>query len=152
MNDLRVLTDRSNKRTIEVFDPPCSRRVLVEGENTMRQWTRWQDWVALAAGACALLSPLFVERETTATWTMVVMGALIVLASAYSLYSPGDVISEGAHAVLGLLLIISPWVMGFADMQGLAWTAWIAGAVTLAVGLLALPQANRLHHNLAASH
>ena len=118
----------------------------------MRQWTRWQDWVALAAGACALLSPLFVERETTATWTMVVMGALIVLASAYSLYSPGDVISEGSHAVLGLLLIISPWVMGFADMQGLAWTAWIAGAVTLAVGLLALPQANRLHHNLAASH
>jgi hypothetical protein len=37
-------------------------------------------------------------------------------------------------------------------MQGLAWTAWIAGAVTLAVGLLALPQANRLHHDLAASH
>lgn len=118
----------------------------------MRQWTRWQDWVALVAGACAVLSPFFVERETTATWTMVVLGALIVAASAFSLYRPGDVISEGSHAVLGVLLVISPWVMGFADMQGLAWTAWIAGAVTLIVGALALPATNRLHHNLAASH
>lgn len=116
----------------------------------MRQWTRWQDWVALAAGVCVALSPLVAERETTATWTMVIMGALIVLASAYSLYSPGDVISEGSHAVLGLLLVITPWVMGFADLQGLAWTAWIAGAVTLGVGLLALPETNRLHHGLAA--
>jgi len=118
----------------------------------MRKWTRWQDWVALVAGLCAALSPLVTDTETSATWTMVIMGALIVLASAYSLYMPGDVISEGSHAVLGLLLFVSPWVMGFADLDGLAWTAWIAGAATLAVGLLALPETNRLHQSLAASH
>ena len=120
----------------------------------MRQWTRWQDWVALAAGLCALLSPLVTETETSATWTMVVLGALLVLASAYSLYRPGDMdkFSEGSHAVLGLLLFLSPWVMGFADLEGLAWTAWVAGAVTTVVGLLAMPQIASRMHRPAATH
>ena len=47
--------------------------------------------------------------------------------------------------MLGALLIIAPWVMGFDDMMGLAWTAWITGAVTLIVGAFALPIANRMH-------
>ena len=118
----------------------------------MQKWTRWQDWVALAAGLAAALSPLVTDTTTSATWTMVVLGVLIIAASVYSLAMPGDVISEGSHAVLGALLVISPWVMGFADMEGLAWTAWIAGAVTLVVGALGLPVANRLHHTMAASH
>lgn len=118
----------------------------------MQKWTRWQDWVALAAGLAAALAPLVTDTTTSATWTMVVLGVLIIAASVYSLAMPGDVISEGSHAVLGALLVISPWVMGFADMEGLAWTAWIAGAVTLVVGALGFPVANRLHHGMAASH
>lgn len=118
----------------------------------MRKWTRWQDWVALVAGVCVVVEPLFVDTTTTATWTMVVLGALIALASVYALAMPGDVISQGSHVVLGALLILSPWVMGFADMYEPAWTAWIAGAVTLVVGALGFPIANRVHRGVAPSH
>jgi SPW repeat-containing protein len=118
----------------------------------MRTWTRWQDWVALAAGVVAALAPLVTDTSTRATWTMVVMGVLIVAAAVYSLALPGDVIAEGSHAVLGALLLISPWAMGFTQLDGLAWTAWVTGAVTLVVGVLGYPQANRLHHRLVASH
>ena len=119
----------------------------------MQKWTRWQDWVALIAGVVALLSPLVTETDTTATWTMVVLGALTVLASLYSLGAPGerDSMSEGTHIVLGVLLFISPWVMGFADLGGLAWTAWVTGVVAFVVGIWALPQISHTHH-AAPSH
>lgn len=120
----------------------------------MNKWTRWQDWVALIAGAVALLAPLVATTDTRATWTMVILGGLTVLASLYSLYTPGerDTMSEGSHAVLGVLLFIAPWAMGFADMSGLAWTAWITGVVTFVVGVAALPQVSARMHRPAASH
>jgi hypothetical protein len=62
------------------------------------------------------------------------------------------VYSEGAHAVLGVLFIIAPWVMGFAGIGAMAITAWVVGAATLVAGLLALPVSNRLHHQPLGSH
>ena len=44
--------------------------------------------------------------------------------------------SVGLTALLGVLFIISPWVMGFASTaMRMAITAWIVGGVTLVVGL-----------------
>lgn len=120
----------------------------------MQKWTRWQDWVALIAGVVALLSPLVTTTDTTATWTMVILGALTVIAAAWSLSAPGeqDAMSEGSHIVLGVLLFIAPWVMGFADLGGLAWTAWVTGIITFLVGIWALPQVSGRTHRPAASH
>jgi hypothetical protein len=118
----------------------------------MQRWTRWQDWVALAAGAYAVLAPIWTPTTTAATWTMVVLGLLTVAASLRTLSTPGDVYSEGAHAVLGVLFFVSPWVMRFTDMNALAITAWVVGIVTAAAGLWALPESNRLHHQPLASH
>ena len=119
----------------------------------MEKWKRWQDWVALAAGVVAALAPVFTDTTTRATWTMVVLGVLTIAASVYSLAKPGDVLSEGSHLVLGALLIIAPWVMGFDDMMGLAWTAWIIGAVTLIIGAADLT-VTRTHRRdmMAPSH
>ena len=54
--------------------------------------------------------------------------------------------------MLGVLFIIAPWVMGFSAVSAMAITAWVVGAVTLVVGLLALPESNRLHRQPLASH
>ncbi|KRE39479.1 hypothetical protein ASG73_03965 [Janibacter sp. Soil728] len=119
----------------------------------MNTSTRWQDWVALIAGAVALLAPLVTTTEPRATWTMVILGGLTVIASAYSLYTrAGATMSEGSHAFLGVLLFIAPWVMGFTDLSGLAWTAWITGIVAFVVGVLALPQVRASMHHAAPSH
>ncbi|HET6625211.1 MAG TPA: SPW repeat protein [Nocardioidaceae bacterium] len=118
----------------------------------MRKWTRWQDWVALVAGVYGFLSPLWTDTTSEATWTMVVLGVITALVSLYSLAMPGDVISEGAHVVLGILFFISPWVMGFQDLTAMAVTAWVVGIVTFVVGLWALPESNKVHHQVAATH
>jgi energy-converting hydrogenase Eha subunit G len=117
-----------------------------------RTWHRWQDWVALAIGVLTLLSPIVVSTDTAALWSLIVFGVLIAGTALWSLAQPGSVASEYVHAVLGVLLFISPWVFGYSDLSGAAWTSWIAGVLTVAVGLAAVPAAQADHRGLAGQH
>jgi hypothetical protein len=44
----------------------------------------------------------------------------------------------GSQILLGLLLLASPWLIGFAAEQMAAWSAWITGAAIAVVAALAL--------------
>ena len=112
----------------------------------MQKWTRWQAWMALLAGAYAALSPLWTRTNDTATWTMVALGVVTMAIALSSLATADDRISEYALMVMGVLFIVSPWVMGFERLDDVALTAWLVGAVTLVAGVLALPQLeSRMH-------
>jgi hypothetical protein len=113
----------------------------------MKKWTRWQDWVALVVGAYAFLSPLWTDTSNKATWTMVVLGVVTAGVSLWSLAMPEDRVSEVALAALGLLFVIAPWVMQFTDLNTMSTTAWIAGAVTFVMGMMTVPEVNRLWHH-----
>lgn len=125
-------------------------------ENTARitrqQWTRWQDWVALVAGVYALLSPIWTDTSTRATWTVVVLGVVVALVALGSLARPDNTLTEGGVGVLGVLFFIAPWVMSYADVTGIAWTSWIVGVIAVLASATALPESNRLHHQVASSH
>lgn len=103
----------------------------------MRTWTRWQDWIAVIAGLYAALSPLWTTGTGAATGSLIVLGALIVIAALLNLALPRQRWLEWVEAVLGLLLFLSPWVLGFTDSTGAGWTAWITGGVTIVVGVWA---------------
>jgi hypothetical protein len=118
----------------------------------MQRWTRWQDWVALVAGAYAALSPLWTETEDKATWTMVVLGVVIAAVSLWSLAMPADRISEYGLVLLGVLLVASPWVMGFEDLNALCITAVVTGAVTAIMGLLTVPEISSRMHLTRTAH
>src|SRR5262245_50548358 len=105
----------------------------------MRPWTRWQDWVAVVAGAYAALSPIWTDTTDKATWTLVVLGVVTVAVALGSLSQPGLVAAEIVTAVLGVLMFVAPWVMQFDDVNGMAWTAWIAGVVVFLAGVAAYP-------------
>jgi len=116
------------------------------------KWQRWQDWAVLVIGVLTALSPIVVETNTAAMWTLIVFGVAIAATALWSLAQPGSVASEYVHAVLGVLLFISPWVFGYSDLMGASWTSWIAGVLTVAGGLAALPAAQSEHRGLAAGH
>ncbi|MGE5512088.1 MAG: SPW repeat protein [Bacteroidota bacterium] len=42
------------------------------------------------------------------------------------------------NAILGVCLLLAPWVLGFTAEAAAAWTAWISGAVIALVALGAL--------------
>lgn len=117
-----------------------------------KAWQRWQDWAALVIGVLTALSPIVVDTNTNALWTLIVFGVLIAGTALWSLAQPESVVSEYAHAVLGVLLFISPWVLGYASFAGASWTSWVAGVLTVAVGLAALPAAQAEHRGFAGQH
>lgn len=112
----------------------------------MRKWNRWQDWVALVIGVYAFLSPIWTQTTTMATASMIILGVLLAANALWSLAMPGAIASEYVHAALGLLMFVSPWVLGFAGVMGMAWTAWILGLLALATGIWAIPYSTKAHH------
>ena len=114
-------------------------------EVSTRAWARPHDWAEVVIGVVAALSPLWLSTDTTAMWTMVVLGALIALDGLVSLAMPGMVYGEGIQIALGVLFFIAPWVMGYTEFNGASWTSWIAGVLTVIAGAAAMPVANAAH-------
>ena len=115
----------------------------------MRKWMRWQDYVALVAGVLLALTPLWSDPGTNGMWAMVVLGGLLAVTSLWSLYDPGAMTSEYSHAVLGVLMVVTPWVFSYTDITVAAFTSWIVGVVAVAVGLAALPESRKAHRQPA---
>ncbi|HEY7591785.1 MAG TPA: SPW repeat protein [Actinophytocola sp.] len=115
------------------------------GSATVRPWTRPHDWAEVVLGVVALLSPIWMDTDNAAMWTMIVLGALVALDGLASLAVPGQVYSEGIQIVLGVLMFISPWVMGYTNFTGISWSSWIIGALAVIVGAAALPLAQAAH-------
>ncbi|WP_372671944.1 SPW repeat domain-containing protein [Amycolatopsis kentuckyensis] len=114
-------------------------------EVSTRAWARPHDWAEVVIGVVAALSPLWLSTDTTAMWTMVILGALIALDGLVSLAMPGMVYGEGIQIALGVLLFIAPWVMGYTEFNGASWTSWVAGVLTVIAGAAAMPVANAAH-------
>lgn len=116
----------------------------------MRTWVRWQDWVAVIAGAFAAISTIWTNAadEGGALWSMIVLGALIVLSSLVALAKPGMIATEWLTAIFGVLLFVSPFLMGFTDIAAAAWTCWIAGVVATAAALAAVPASTQAHREI----
>ncbi|QFU87013.1 SPW repeat protein [Amycolatopsis sp. YIM 10] len=121
-------------------------------EMSTSPWTRPHDWAEVVLGVVAVLTPLWMETETAAMWTLIVLGALVAIDGLVSLAMPGLVYGEGIQIVLGALLFISPWVIGYSDMMGAAWSSWIIGGLTMIAGATALPVANAAHDRTAGQH
>jgi hypothetical protein len=114
----------------------------------MRRGIHPQDFIALIAGVYAILSPMWTDTTDRATTTMIVLGAVLVVLSLAELVRPDMLPMEGLTAIVGVLFFISPWVMSFSDTRPMAWTAWIVGVVTFAVGAADL-QVTRSHRGKA---
>jgi hypothetical protein len=122
----------------------------------MKKWTKWQNWVAVAAGLYAALAAIWTPSDGKATTTLVVLGVLTIIAGLVNLSMPRMPSVEWAQGVLGVLLFISPWVLAFTAMTGVAVTAWICGIVTIIVTAWALPslmkaREDQHHHRPAAA-
>lgn len=118
---------------------------MTNASASVRPWTRPHDWAEVVLGVVALLSPLWMDTNNAAMWTMIILGALVALDGLASLAMPGQVYGEGIQVVLGVLLVISPWVMSYTDLTGIAWSSWIIGALTVIVGAVAFPVAQAAH-------
>lgn len=113
----------------------------------MKKWTRWQDWAVVAVGLYVALSVLWTTQAGTSMPILITLGVLLAAAGVWSLAMPGLVTMEWIHVAIGVLLVISPWVGGYATQTGVAWTSWVAGALAIVVGALAIQPARQAHRS-----
>ncbi len=102
----------------------------------MKAWTRWQNWVSLVLGVLLFISPWVFGTATKGTISLDawIIGVISVILALLALaFVSTATIAEGLAVVLGVLLFISPWVLGFAAVSAAAWTAWIIGVLFVVV-------------------
>ena len=114
----------------------------------MRPWTRLQDWVTLLAGVYTATSPLALSTvgmtgDGRVVAVMITLGALLASSSIVSLARPNVTATEWATTLLGVLLFVAPWVVGYTGVTGAAWTSWLVGATVVVVSLTAVRASNR---------
>src|SRR4029453_15441969 len=114
---------------------------------SMGPWTRLQDYGVLIAGLYAALSPIWVSTtgERGAFWALIALGVLMAVAALSSLAMPGVVATEWLVILFGVLLFAAPWVLGYTDRTGAAWTSWVVGVVAVVLGATAVPPSTRAH-------
>jgi len=99
----------------------------------MKAWSRWQEWLNLLLGAWVFLSPWFLgfSQDQGGSWDAWVLGILLALVALWALAAPFSLGPVWSAAVLGALLFLSPWALGFANLTAQAWNAWVAGVAVL---------------------
>jgi uncharacterized membrane protein HdeD (DUF308 family) len=115
-------------------------------------WKRWQDWGSVVIGVLFFITP-FVFGATTnsaAAYTAYVGGVLLVIAGLWNLATPDNQAVEWAELVLGVLIFLAPWVLGFAGLATIAWSAWVAGVLAVMLSGSVLYSARRT--SALASH
>jgi SPW repeat len=74
----------------------------------------------------------FADESSAAKWVSIILGIAVIATSAMTNYEGGflaNVVSMRMHlmtdALVGIVLIVSPWVFGFADDGANAWLPFV---------------------------
>ena len=101
---------------------------------------RWQDWVNMILGLWMIVAPSiygFAAASNPAAVSAWILGAAIVVFAGLAMYIP-KAWEEALNVILGICLIASPWVLGFADRFTAATNAVVVGLLVIAFGVWAM--------------
>lgn len=137
----------------------------------MKPWTKLQDWSTLVLGVILFLAPVaYGTYETAAnaskclttnastawfyansTWNAGIVSIALIAVSLWALARPGAAVTEWLRIVLGAWLFFAPWILGFAAIGVLAWTAWIIGIMVVALATWKLLEVRSLQTRTKAT-
>jgi len=100
----------------------------------MLQVKHWQDAVNAVLGVWLVLSPwaLGFQGDVTAVTTAVVIGVLLVAAALGALLVP-RAWEEWSEGMLGLMMLVSPWVLGYSARATPMHSAVVTGIVIVSL-------------------
>jgi hypothetical protein len=109
---------------------------------------RWQDGANLLLGVWLFASPWLIEAVVThaeterywgsaAAWNAYLLGAGLVAFAALAAYMP-RAWQEAVNTLLGVWLVVSPFVLGFEDMPRMALHTVLVGIMATAFAIWAM--------------
>ena len=113
---------------------------------------RWQDWVILVLGLWLFVSPWILDyAQTTAAWNAYVIGAGVVVFAAIAAYVP-KAWEEVLNTLLGLWLVVSPFILGFTGMTRIALHTVVVGFLVTAFAVWAMLRDPKFYARWHRSH
>lgn len=112
---------------------------FVEGRNSLRRG-KWVSGAITLAGAWLVVQALVFELLPANVWNDLVVGGLLIALGGYNFYlrandRVGSTAAAAVSALLGLWLVVSPWVYGLGNPDVLSAFGF---GNDLVVGLLVL--------------
>ena len=106
-----------------------------------------QDWINLICGVLLFVSPwaLGFSHDLMAARTAWVGGAIIFVMGAVALAQFAEW-EEWIALIVGALVVIAPWMLGFATIRAALWSSVVLGAI---VALSAISEIWAVHHPAA---
>jgi len=102
---------------------------------------RWQSIVALVLGVYVLVSPWLIPYflqgpvlDASSVWGLYLAGVAVIIVAAFAILS-FRLWEAWVQALLGLWIVIAPWVLGFASTRALTWNSVIVGIVLIVISL-----------------
>jgi hypothetical protein len=106
---------------------------------------RWRDWVMLVLGAWLFFSPWILGFAGAApagaaeavtgpamnAWNAWVVGAVIAVLAIWAIAAFAEWL-DWVNGILGVWLVVAPWVLGFGGLAAAAWNHVIVGLLVLA--------------------
>lgn len=106
---------------------------------------RWRDWVMLVFGAWLFLSPWIlgfavgapvgaeeaVGGPGAAAWNAWIFGVVVVALAIWAIVRFAQW-QDWLSGIVGVWLVIAPWVLGFGSLAAAAWNHVIVGLLVLA--------------------
>jgi hypothetical protein len=120
----------------------------------MGMWKRWQDWASLVLGVLLFISPFVFNGMSIqgAQWAAWVGGALLVVIGLWDLARPDNQFGEWLSGLVGVLIFVSPWVLGFTVLTQMAWSAWIVGVLAVVLAAWVLFGSGATQRRLVGQH
>jgi hypothetical protein len=109
----------------------------------------WLGRAALVVGLATVLVGATAHSSAAGTATTIGFGAMTAVVAVWSLLAVDPTHDFLTLAIFGFALLLAPWVGGFAgDRAG--WTAWVAGAIATALGVVGYLRGESLDFGRAA--
>ena len=113
----------------------------------------WEDWLSMLVGVLIGLSPWLAgqQDDQAVMWNAIFVGAL-VLGRAQLEYVSLQRWEEIGEIALGLWLIASPFIFGYADADDLRYWHFVLGAVVVLLAIFELWQDWKLTDKQLSQH
>ena len=101
---------------------------------------RWQDWINLILGVWLFLSPwllAYTGASMAASWNAWILGVALVVFSAIAVSMP-QMWEEVINLLIGIWMIISPWVLSFSGTRSAETNAVIVGIIAIVLSVWAM--------------
>jgi uncharacterized membrane protein HdeD (DUF308 family) len=111
---------------------------------------RLQDWANLVLGALLFISPwvLGYSADAYAGWTAWI-GGILIAALAVAALAAFAQWEEWVNLALGVLVLVSPWVLGFAANLAALWAHVVLGLLVAVLAAWELWQVGQKPHATA---